>query len=1264
MSSEAPLSTDQAPTEQPSVVIKIAGASDLVVKTYPSNTIGSVSADIQNVESLSSFNLATESGEVLPSEVSFAELIKGPSQSTVKLGLKNKPYTEKSITEHVAYFRQSIGLTQGSQFGINAGISKFGGLALDILTPPAATETEAKEKEKDTEVPTRTEEESAEVASIISQFFTPLPENYFVPSPAIKPAVASLFFSTWNPVPLSFRSRGHLVYLTLQTLEGETYHITGATTGFFVSKSTNTRFDPTPKDQAFESFTLFQLISKISKQFVNQVKNNQEKATVVDPTTYLAPSVGSLANPWMTKTQQAVPSLGHTEFDDANTVRDYNEEYQALRDTETDTIQENVAKEDALAKASDRFTQAAVKGALAVLNGAVAPINPEEAEAYHIFLHNNIFYSFGADVGAFLEKGGSDAARAASNQDLQAIKYLSNLQSADIHTLLTTIVDFAGKRVIAQTPVPGLFNYTKAEKVVNEATGETETLEPQPLTNIVYGLDEATGSVKSNAEFVEALQPFKKALHFQSSKTEEGELVTNKSTKGLVGTDGRKYLIELHNSTPVDIEFVEAHFNPESELSYPHAQAVVRMEAVQSWWSSQINKLITEEAAKRSIDLSAKVKEGEKLPEFSVKDEDVTFTVDAFEAEGKEDANVRALSKYITETLIPSFLDQYKESASLLPSDGSSLSANLHKSGINLRYLGHIAKLVEERIVSAEEEAANNLKSYAEINAKFDEDRNGLQAIIEANAKKAHEEGATYKLSEDPEVKKLEKYEETDPDMISSVTQYKSLLALLKQEMVARASKHVLRQFAEELPSELVPHLVSHFHNALLGYKIDSKPEAVIPHKDLYSQYDLQFTKETAESIRALVSAQVQRRFRHTLSENWIESLPAKSLQREIAIKFGIQWELREYFLTAEAREQFEKENAPKKKKKNTKSQSPEPTTSAAEAKVYSYSAKDVTMIPVVKTTSVRSTTAEQIFETGRAQVTSEDETLHEEGFSLLSDAIAVYEQVYGAVHPEVQRAYSIMAQLYSQAGKKIEAAYSARRAATIAERVFGLDSYEVLMSLMNLAYLESDAGSVKNALRVYARVSQLWQSMNHGYNLTIVTIMANITATLQNEGFMNETLALTSKLLKVSEEIYGEKSYTGALLKFRSAFIRGLEGKFAQSIKDIQEALALFRELASTSHFMTRQALTLERQVTEFKMVEAQNEKIAKEIQEKTKKEEALKQKENISSGKKKIADGLSVEETLAFVLGNGNNSAPKKKGPALTPSSKKGKKKNAGKK
>ena len=68
--------------------------------------------------------------------------------------------------------------------------------------------------------------------------------------------------------------RGDLVYLTATTLEGESFHITGATSGFWVSKSTNSTFDPLPKVPAPRSLrstpyhSLFELFSALSAGFL------------------------------------------------------------------------------------------------------------------------------------------------------------------------------------------------------------------------------------------------------------------------------------------------------------------------------------------------------------------------------------------------------------------------------------------------------------------------------------------------------------------------------------------------------------------------------------------------------------------------------------------------------------------------------------------------------------------------------------------------------------------------------------------------------------------------------------------------------------------------------------------------------------------------------------------------------------------------------------------------------------------------------------
>src|SRR4051812_41802645 len=71
---------------------------------------------------------------------------------------------------------------------------------------------------------------------------------------------------------------GDLLYLCFTTIEGDTKHITAATTGFFVNKSTMTNFDPNPYSEPdkFHAHSLVTLLQEISPAFRRNFKLLQE----------------------------------------------------------------------------------------------------------------------------------------------------------------------------------------------------------------------------------------------------------------------------------------------------------------------------------------------------------------------------------------------------------------------------------------------------------------------------------------------------------------------------------------------------------------------------------------------------------------------------------------------------------------------------------------------------------------------------------------------------------------------------------------------------------------------------------------------------------------------------------------------------------------------------------------------------------------------------------------------------------------------------
>lgn len=1210
------------------------------------NTVGDIKQFLevsQHTRQHTSYDLVFN-GKVLDDFSTLSEFISNANQKTLSLSLKLIPYTEKALEKHLINLRFIAGIKSTKSFGINAGVSKAFDLDLEPFTEDDKKSTEEEEEaEKKIDIPQRSAEEKAKVSEIVSSFFEKLPQGFYTPTSVITPALRSLYYGPYNPVPSNYKAKGHLAYIVAQTFENEVVHITATTTGFYANKSSNSKFDPSPRENSPKTFTLFELISKLSKNFVSTINANIAKVSKYDRAVVAEAECAFLANPWITKAPVPAPDFGRQQFEDSS-FKDFNHEYQAFKDLSESNLQDRILKEKLLVKCAFDFTTESTKTALDILNGAYTPMNPDEPVETHIYLQNGIFYSFGADVGTFAEKGGNCASRAASNQDVNAIKFINSFNSRGIYTLMTTIVDYAGKRVVCQTPVPGLFTSSEAKEVTNDETGEVEITEGETLTSIAYGFDDLSGEIKTDKEFTSALEQIRKGLHFKKKELKDGSLVTSPEIKGMRGTDKRKYILDLYSSSPLDIEFVEKNFDPTSELSYPHKQTVIRFEAVQDWWGTKARALIDEEAKKQGIDLNAKLPEGEEPPSITVDQDQLLFSVDAFSGENTEDSNVRDLSKYITATLIPKFLEQYEHVNTVSPIDGSALSSQLHKSGINVRYLGYIAQQLEKHIKEQVKVEEDNLAKVPEHNKEFQTKAKEREdkVIAELTAKnEAEKKGEKYELEEVPEID-IEAVEvpSIDPSKLSQ-----QLLDTAILEMVARASKHILRSYSSALPLELVASLVSHFHNLLLGSGYNSSPKAVVEDAEFYPEVDFAFTKLTPDSVKAAIVKDVKRNYRYDLPENWADRFSSRQIQREIALKFGIQWNQRDYFFTKEEYEEAEKAAEAEKKASKTKFKAP-----VIPLRDEVFEPKDISFAPLIKDTIPRSGTAEQFSEAGRMSVLSEEEEKKQSGLELIREAASIYEQVYGELHPEVQKIYSSLSHLFQEQNEKEQAALTARKSLYIAERVYGLDSHDTFVSYLNLAYLELSAGKVNNALKVYGRLSQIWADVYGNKHVSIPTFYGHIVNVLQEQGYSQEATTLTKKLISLSNGLQGEKSFGTANLNYRLAFLYALQEKFNECIALLKETHATLREIASDKNPLTREADSLLKRINAWKEVNELNARATKAA-EKALREQAAKDKHNKpktkKTDKKQNMDDKSIDEVLNFI-NNGSSSRGKKHGKA----------------
>lgn len=526
------------------------------------------------------------------------------------VSLVEDPYTETQARMHFVRIRELIGASGDRTdllHGIQAGLSLH-----DNIVPPSAA-AEGQEQKETPPGDHAMADYNLDAEGVVKTLLAPSGQ------PAPK-TIKALSLSPWNPPPYSLRQKGHLMYIIVTTNEGEQHHVTSHVSGFFVNKSTNNKFDPFPRTapKPYSAHSMLTLLTKLSPSFDTSFRELQEFNGQKDPLSAYQVANAIPASPWIVSPEAAslashVADVARTQEsyllsgpEMAETLRDWNEEFQSTRELPKENVQDRVFRERLTSKLFAEYNEAAVKGAILVARGEVAPLNPTEARDAQIFVYNNVFYSFGADgVGTFASDGGDEAARVATGKDVMGVKAVNQLDINGLFTPGTVVVDYLGKRLVGQSIVPGIFKQREP--------GEHQ---------IDYGGVEGKDVIAEHDDFKAPFAELSKSMRVKKHAVWDKENVRHDlegsvETKGLLGTDGRKYVLDLYRITPLDVAWLEEHRKDgvSNDDTYPHRMAVLRPELVESYWRLKLREYVQAEVTKsreaRKADAEAEKPNGE-----------------------------------------------------------------------------------------------------------------------------------------------------------------------------------------------------------------------------------------------------------------------------------------------------------------------------------------------------------------------------------------------------------------------------------------------------------------------------------------------------------------------------------------------------------------------------------------------------------------------------------------------------------------------------
>ncbi|EDO15387.1 hypothetical protein Kpol_460p22 [Vanderwaltozyma polyspora DSM 70294] len=1216
-------------------------------------TILDVLSYAQATKYLTNFKLKTVH-QILNPEQSINEIINDEKSNHLNLSIELCPYNTREIVRHVLTLRDFIGFALEtedgiSEFSISTG-SKFSNIPfMDVKEKQEEIEEIPRDDNKN--LPKKnvlkvSQEEkdnfSKEVHSILDSFKysnSNLKSAYSTISNIVTPCLNSLNLSAFNPVPAFFKTKGHILYLHIVTLEGESFHVTAVPSGFYINKSSSNKFDPSMKDvegitqQDSIKYNLYDLIALHSKKFHSHVEALEKKLAAYQSIEYVKPLTTFLHKPWLVSSlpaNNADYSRMQLDSSQYESERNFNDEFQAIRELPTPTVQESIQSERLLSRISHEFTTAAVKGAMSIFYGEMLPLNPESDD--QIFLRDNIFYSYVMDAnGSYDGKGGNDAAFAASNQDLKTIQILKNLKMKDVYYLLTTIIDFGGKRILAQTPVPGLLSNMGADVITDADSGEQMIVDKKSEVSVVYGLDEESGKVLANDQFDKSVsEEFSKYLHLKSHDVEGSKISFSYQSKGILGSDKRNYIIDLANTYPLDVKFAKEHFdNAEESKRYPHRQTLLRPELVEKWWNSKVQA--------EGIEINKAYDEAK-----------FTYNPDAYQVEGVEDVNIQDMSSYLVETVLPSVIEDYATGNVSVPYDGEHLVDTLHINGINVRYLGKLAILAKEKLQLQEEVHEKRLKEIEISNKDYEEWEASYlkkieKMIIERQEKvnKLVQEGKEVPKELTEELKLNEDDIRKPTDDAPAVVNTDELLPLIKVteiEIFARTMKHILRKYTKDLPVVAIPSMIAFVLNLLFGQKYNEvpKPESV---DSFYDVDTYEFSKLTRDGLIKEIQLVSELRFRYELAADFVDQFSDAPfiLIRSIARKSGIQFLNKDYFFT---KDQFEEFKLSQDKKVRGKLVAPANT----------FTVSDLNMIPRIKDIDYSSVLSDQKWAEG-SMLLNEDQNA---ALTLFAQAIAIKEEVNGVLHKDVAEKYLTLSTVYSKLGLTPEAVAFCRKSCAIYERVSGIDSFEMLRSLSNLALLEFANESPYNSALVFKRIVETLESLkitekiHHPAALNAFNQLEQMSLGVENTKL---TVELCKQFRSLIVSLDGNDTLAYATLESRIGNLYASINDFHNAMEHISKTPRIFTRELGTNHQITAQSRQWVNGLSNLMKDAQQKKKLAAEQASVNSGSRKKNVNQKADAPKAELAE-KSVDELLDFIEGGSTEKSKKKS------SKKKGKK------
>ncbi|XP_073421693.1 clustered mitochondria protein homolog isoform X2 [Dendrobates tinctorius] len=997
--------------------------------------------------------------------------------------------------------------------------------------------------------------------------------------------------SGWNPPPGNRKMHGDLMYLYVITTEDRHVSITASTRGFYLNQSTAYTFNPKPANPSFLSHSLVELLNQVSPTFKKNFAALQKKrvqrhpferiATPFQLYSWTAPQVEHAMD--CVRAEDAYTSrLGYEEHIPGQT-RDWNEELQTTRELSRKNLPERLLRERAIFKVHSDFTAAATRGAMAVIDGNVMAINPSEETKMQMFIWNNIFFSLGFDVkDHYKDFGGDSAAYVSPTNDLNGVRTYNAVDVEGLYTLGTVVVDYRGYRVTAQSIIPGI-------------------LEREQEQSVIYGSIDFGKTVVSHPKYLELLEktsrPLKILKHkVLNDKEEEVELCSSVECKGIIGNDGRHYILDLLRTFPPDLNFlpIEGEDVPEEckKMGFPkehrHKLCCLRQELVDAFVEHRyllFMKLAAMQLMQQKTSLQenpAALKNGEPAASADSSDssaqsdpqeksQSAEKTVDNLDGESKIKELEETMASH-NETVDQKSREVIRNACQAVGSVTETsfdirFNLDIFSPGVRFPESSQAEVLNQKQLLK--DAAAFVLSCQIPCLIKDCLDHNVVPMDGATLAEAMHQRGINMRyLGKVIEIVKKFPL----PSQLDHV--YKILIS----EVITRSAKHIFKTYLQGVELSGLSAAISHFLNCFLSSfpssvahlpadeLVSKKKNKRRKNRNLNSADNTAWASVTHQELWKNIGSEAKAYFDFGLEcENVDQAVEMYNLQkisllREICIKVGIQVLLKEYHFDSRHKPTFTEEDI-------------------------------LNIFPVVKHVNPKASDAFHFFQSGQAKV---QQGFLKEGCELINEALNLFNNVYGAMHVEICACLRLLARLNYIMGDYSEALSNQQKAVLMSERILGTEHPSTIQEYMHLALYCFANNQLSIALNLLYRARYLMLLVFGEGHPEMALLDSNIGLVLHGVMEYDLSLRFLENALAINSKYHGAKSLKVALSHHLVARVYETKGEFRSALQHEKEGYTIYKNQLGEQHektkesseylkYLTQQAVALQRTMNEI---------------------------------------------------------------------------------